>query len=110
MSAPEAFDLEQISVDIDSMTMGEMETVEEMTGLGLDQIGELMSKPGPKVKVLMSLALIVRQRTHPETTLDDVRAMRIQLADADPKEQPATNGRLGSASLPESPFVLSGQI
>lgn len=99
-----------IDVDIDSMTLGEMELVEELTGLGLDEIGTVMAKPGPKVRVLAALAYVVKRRTDPDITLEQVKGMRIQLADADPKGVPATNGQHDSASplVSLSPLSFAG--
>jgi len=95
-------DVLSLSIDIDSMTLGEMETVEELTGLGLDEIGAAMSMPGPKVKILMALAYVVKRRTEPEITLDAIRAMRVELEDADPKESTASGEPLPSPSPPAS--------
>lgn len=97
-----------IDVDIDSMTLGEMEIVEEMTGLGLDEIGAAMTRPGPKVKLLVALAYVVKRRTDPDITLDQVKAMQIKLAVDNPKGEPASNGLHDSASLPTSPYAASG--
>lgn len=96
-------DLETISVDIDGMTLGEMELVEDLTGLGLDEIGAVMSKPGPKVKVLTALAYVVKRRTQPDITLEEIKGMRIALADDDPKEPDGSDGQPGSLSPPASP-------
>lgn len=103
----EALDFESIDIDIDGMTLGEMELVEDLTGLGLDQIGEVMAKPGPKVKVLAALAFVVKRRTDPDVTLEQVKNMRITLADADPKAPPATGVRPVSVSPPESLSLVS---
>ena len=103
----EVFDVESIDVDIDAMTLGEMELVEELTGLGLDEIGVVMTKPGPKTKVLIALAYVVKRRTSPDITLEQVKSMRVALADSDPKAPAVTSEPPVSASLPASPFVPS---
>lgn len=86
-----------VNVDIDSLTLGEIEIVEEITGLGIDEIAETLGKPGPKAKLLVALAFVSERRTNPAVTLDEVRAMEIDLAASDPK------GPAGSAKRPGSP-------
>lgn len=99
-----------LDLDIDSMTLGEMEIVEDLTGLGLDEIGDAMTKPGPKTKVLVALAYVVKRRTDPTVTVEQVKGMRVSLAASDPKDVPAIDGQPGSVQPPVSLSVVSGVI
>lgn len=93
-----------VNVDIDTLTLGEMETVEDLTGLGLDEIAAAINRPGPKAKILLALAFVSERRTNPDVTLDDVRGMSIELEASDPKGPSASDATPGSPSPQASPF------
>ena len=73
-------------IDLDGLTLGEMEIVEDMTGLGLDEVFEALGKPGPKSKILIALGYVTERRKNPDIPLDEVRAMKFAVAAQDPKD------------------------
>lgn len=78
------FDITEI--DLDGLTLGEMEIVEDMTGLGLDQIFESLGKQGPKSKILIALGLVTERRKNPDVTVEEIRDMKFVVAESDPKD------------------------
>lgn len=78
------FDITQI--DLDGLTLGEMETVEDMTGLGLDEVFEALGQKGPKSKIVIALGFVTERRKNPDVTVDEVREMKFVVAQPDPKD------------------------
>lgn len=74
-----------LSLDISSLTLGEMDVIEEMTGLGFEEAYMALSKPGPKAKILTAMAFVLKRRENPDVTVDDVKGLRILVAEPDPK-------------------------
>jgi hypothetical protein len=55
------------------LTLGEVEFIEDTTGQAL---GEIFKEGAfPTAKTIAVVALVVKRRTAPETTLDDMRAL-----------------------------------
>lgn len=73
-------DLETLNLNLDSLTIDEMETMEEITGAPFD---EAFGAGKPKAKVLRALAFIIKRREDPDFTLEDAGKLAIRL-DADP--------------------------
>lgn len=61
----------QISIDINDMTLGELEEIEETTGLAISALGN------GTAKAMTALIWISERRNNPEFTLDDARKVRI---------------------------------
>lgn len=78
------FDITEI--DLDGLTLGEMEIVEDMTELGLDQVFEALGKQGPKSKILIALGFVTERRKNPDITIDEIREMKFVVAQSDPKD------------------------
>lgn len=80
-------DDEELSFDINTLTIGEAETMEDI--VGRDVMHEL-GRGTPSVKTLVALVYVIKRRTNPDFTLDDARALRITSVKAnggqDPKE------------------------
>ena len=69
-----------LTVDLDELTIAEIETVEEITGIPIDRLGDANS---PKGKMLRALALVKLRRTDPTVTAEQVGEMRIRLSGGD---------------------------
>lgn len=66
-----------LDVDIDHLTVGEIEEIEELTGQSIDQLGESGT---PKGKLMRALGFVTRKRTNPDFTWDDAGRLKVQLA------------------------------
>ena len=77
---------EILSLDVNDLTLAEMDVLEEHTGLGFTEVFEALTKPGPKVKVLAAMAFVVKRRENPDVTFDEVMQLRILFQEPDPKE------------------------
>ena len=62
---------EVVHIDPNDLTFGELEELEDLTGVTLTDL----SKEGVKAKVITVLTWFALRKKEPETTLDDVRAM-----------------------------------
>ena len=70
-----------LTVDINDLTVEEVEIVEEVTGVAIDRA---FDKDRPKGKLLRALAYISRRRTDPTFTLEDAGKLRVTAASDDP--------------------------
>ena len=70
----------------DSMTVGEIEEIEELSG---QPIGALSMDNVPKGKVLRAIAFIVARRTDPAITWEDSKNLRVRFAS--PEEEGKTS-------------------
>jgi len=84
---PAPHDDEELAFDINTLTLGEVETMEEI--VGRDVMREL-GQGTPSVKTLLALVYVIKHRDNPAFTLDDARALRVTAvkveAPTDPKE------------------------
>ncbi|MFE2245250.1 hypothetical protein [Streptomyces lavendulae] len=65
-----------LSMDIDSLTIDEIETIEDIIDGPLDSL----AKPGAKKgRLLKAMAYVVKKRENPEFTLEDAGRLRIEL-------------------------------
>lgn len=65
-----------LSMDIDSLTIDEIEIIEDIIDGPLDGL----AKPGAKkAKLLKAMAYVVKKRENPEFTLEDAGRLRIEL-------------------------------
>jgi len=72
-----------LNIDINSLTVGEIEAVEELSGSSIDQ---LFSANGRKGKALRAIAYITKRRENPDFTWEDAGNLRINLTA--PEENP----------------------
>lgn len=68
-------DDDTVELDIEKMTLGEIETIEEIAGA--DAVAGLMSGGRMTAKVLIAVTYVVKRRDNPAFTLDDARAMKV---------------------------------
>jgi hypothetical protein len=77
---------EVLSLNIDSLTLDEIDAIEEIIDAPLDTL----SKPGMrKAKLLKAMAYVIKRRDNPDFTIEDAGKLRIQLKTkpkADPTE------------------------
>lgn len=76
---------EALSIDLSSLTLGEIELFEDLTGLPFDEAFD----PGkPKAKAMRALAVISKRRTDPDFTWEQSAdlIMAVGSTPADPTE------------------------
>jgi len=71
-------------LDINSLTIGEIEQIEELGGVAIDA---MFSAEGKKGKALRAIAYIVKRREDPEFSWEDAGNLRISLTE-DAEEDP----------------------
>jgi hypothetical protein len=86
----------KISIDMNTLTLGELEFFEEQSGLG---IGDLAAGKS-STKALLALICIQERRTNPAFTMDDARKVpvsdiEIDVADPTP-EKPKARAKASS--------------
>lgn len=79
MPLPDNLTLDALEVDINSLTLDELDTVEEITGRPFTDLGQRIN-----AKALRALAFVTLRRTYPDLTMEEVGALRIALAAQDP--------------------------
>lgn len=77
----------EITIDFDSITVGDVETIEEICGRPIRQ-GDFVNPTG---KMLLAMVYVAGRRQNPEFTLDDARAVPItEIKLAGGQENPPT--------------------
>ena len=67
-----------LSIDFDSLTLDEIEILEEVTGVSIDAIGKRLSADeAPKAKTMKALAYISARREDPEITLEEIGKIKL---------------------------------
>ncbi len=76
---------ETFKVDIEALTIDDIETIEEITGLPIDKLGD---PDAPKGKLMRALALVKARKTDPTATPESVVHMVLDMGGAtdSPKE------------------------
>lgn len=68
-----------VSFDIDDLTVGEIEEVEELSGSSIDALGTPGEKKG---KLLRAIGMVKKKRTDPNFTWEQARDLRaVQVSD-----------------------------
>ncbi len=67
----------ELNVDINSLTIGEIEEIEE---LGDQPIDALFSATGKKGKALRAIAFVMKRRDNPDFTWEEAGDLRINLS------------------------------
>jgi hypothetical protein len=73
-----------IRTTLSDLTLGEVEHIEDITGMVIGQLfpdGQL-----PTAKGMLALVYVVRRRTRPEYTLDDARGESVRVVIQDPPD------------------------
>lgn len=67
-----------LSIDFDSLTLDEIELLEDLTGVSIDAIGKRIGgEDQPKAKVMKALAYVAARRDDPEITLEDIGKIKL---------------------------------
>lgn len=67
-------DDDTIVLDMDAMTLGELETIEEIAGT---DAAKAMMSGQMSARALIAVAYVVKRRDHPEFTIEDAKALRV---------------------------------
>lgn len=83
-------DNETLKVELDELTIGEVEDIEEVTGRHIAEIGQELVNGPVRAKTLKALTWILKRRDNPEFTLEDARGIKIDvwLNGQEPETQP----------------------
>lgn len=85
---------------VDSITVGDMEDIEEIAGMSFAEIVELLKDPVGEsgmikvpIKVLKAVVFVIYRRDNPDFTIEDTRKIKVTelelvLAEPDPTEPP----------------------
>ena len=71
---------ETLDLDVNDLTIGEMEKVEELSGRPFD---DLSKDNAPKAKILRALVTVIKQRTDPSFTWEQAGQISINLLASD---------------------------
>jgi hypothetical protein len=80
-----------VNVDYSDLTLGEIETIEELTGKTLDDIIEVKT---PRGRLMRALVFVITKRTNPAYTFEETASLTLDQGlnalgtgeDNDPKE------------------------
>lgn len=79
---PDSDDIFDVELNLNSLTIDEIEVIEDITGTSIDSILAPGAKRG---KTLKALAYVARRRDDPSFTLEQAGALRFKL-EADPPD------------------------
>lgn len=66
-------------MDITTLTLGDAEDIEDISGRSFDVIAEtLESGSMPPIKVMIALAYVFKRKTDPDVTIESIRSMPIE--------------------------------
>ena len=71
---------ETFKVDVQELTINDIETIEEMTGLPIDKIGD---PDAPKGKLMRALAFVKARKTDPDATPESVGHLVLDMGNND---------------------------
>ncbi len=74
-----------LNIDLDHLTVGEIEEIEELTGQPIEAIGD---RDRPKGKLLRAIGFVARKRVEPSFTWEDAANLKVKLSEG---EAPPTN-------------------
>ena len=73
-----------MSIDLDSLTIGEICEIEDLTDLPMDAMQDPTQKKG---LMLQAMAFVSRRRTDPDFTFEDAANLKLQIdGDEDPTD------------------------
>ena len=84
LPTPEPDD-EVVEIDANSLTIGELEQIEEITGRN---VSHELGRGEPSAKTLLALVYVFKKRTDPTISLDDVRKLNMRQFNAKAETSP----------------------
>lgn len=72
---------EELSIDLESLRVSEIETIEELIDGPIDKA---FDDDKPRGKVLRAIGYVVKRRTNPDFTLEDAGNLVVKLGEPDP--------------------------
>lgn len=78
---------ETFKVDVQQLTINDVETIEEMTGMPIDKLGD---PDAPKGKLMRALAFIKARKTDPSATPESVGDLVLDMGTASVDPTPAS--------------------
>lgn len=92
-----------LRIDIESMTLGEIEELEEIAGVSFTNLAGQLASGDVPMRFVTAIAYLVRRRQEPGYTLDDARRLqltdledifggRVEAGAADPTPPPSGSG------------------
>jgi hypothetical protein len=72
-------DPDVLTVDLDHLTVGEIDDIEELCGQSIDAFAKEGSRKG---KAMIALGLVTRRRTDPDFTWEQARNLKIKVDSA----------------------------
>jgi hypothetical protein len=76
-----------LNVNLDHLTTGEIEIIEDITDAPITWMAD---EDKPKGKGLVALAFVMGRRTNPDYTMEEARNMRVSLVNPDENPVPPT--------------------
>ncbi|WP_411144971.1 hypothetical protein [Streptomyces sp. x-80] len=76
---------ELLSLDLDNLSIDEIDIIEEITGGSLDELKKPGTRRGP---MLRAMAVVLKRRTDPNFSIKDAGRLRIQLKPGKAKPDP----------------------
>jgi hypothetical protein len=77
-----------LDLKLDSLTLDEIDAIEEITGQPLDAL----NKPGARrAPMLKAMAYVTMKRKYPDVTIEDIGALKINLKGKGKPDPTATN-------------------
>ncbi len=70
-----------LDINIESLTVAEIETIEEIVGESVDTA---FGEGKPRGKLLRAIGYVVKKRENPEFTIEDAGNLVVKLSDSDP--------------------------
>lgn len=89
---------EVLTFDVDELTLGQLEELEELTGRSLSEMERDFRARKFRAKDLTAIAYVIKHADDPDFTIDDARALKIKVfedmevkgADSDPPVEAGT--------------------
>ena len=72
---------EELSIELDSLTVAEIETIEEIIEAPVD---EAFAAGKPRGKTLRAIGFVMKRRENPDFTLEDAGNLVVKLSEPDP--------------------------
>ena len=95
---------------VDSLTVGDLEDIEELTGMAFDEIMEMLTRGevgkggriGLPLKVLKALVFVIYRAGDPAFTIDDARKVKVSELEVVLSEPDPTGPAAGGTSSPSA--------